>query len=174
MKGYLLDTNAISDWLDSTQKRHKPVSKRVDQCARENAILLTSTIVLGEIEYGIRDAPKEKLESLDALRDQVEVQFVHKRLLLEVSRSTALVYGDLRAKLFNKYAPRAKRKKVRRPEELVCPTTSKELGFQENDLWIAAQAIERNLVLVSNDSHMKRIRDVAPELRVEDWAQPKE
>ena len=172
MKGYLLDTNTVSDWLDSTRPNHESVSERVDQCARANAILLTSTIVLGEIEYGIRVASKDRRQSLDQLRAQVDVQFVRKRLLLEVSRSTAIVYGDLRAKLFEKYAPRSKRTKAMRPEELVCPVTSKVLGIQENDLWIAAQAVERNLVLVSSDV-MRRIRAAAPELVVEDWGQAK-
>jgi tRNA(fMet)-specific endonuclease VapC len=79
------------------------------------------------------------------------------------------VYGDLRARLFEKFAPKKRRRKGLRPEELVDPVTAKELGIQENDLWIAAQAIERNLVLVTNDA-MARIQEVASELKVEDWA----
>ena len=50
--------------------------------------------------------------------------------------------------------------------------TSKRLEIQENDLWIVAQAVERNLVLVSNDA-MKRIREIAPDLVVEDWGDAK-
>jgi len=172
MKGYLLDTNAVSDWLDSSRPRHALVSNRVKHLMATEAILLTSTVVLGEIEYGIRVAPESKRNLLDALRAQIDLQFVHKRLLLAVTRSTALVYGDLRARLFEKYAPRTERTKGLRPEQLTSPTTSQVLGIQENDLWIAAQAIERNLVLVSNDA-MKRIQHVAPELLVEDWAQGK-
>jgi predicted nucleic acid-binding protein len=168
MKGYLLDTNALSDWLDSTKPRHASVSRRIEELAAANALLLTSTIVLGEIEYGIAVAPKDKQQSLAILLAQIDVEFVHKRLLLPVTRSTTRVYGDLRARLFEKYAGE-KRKKGLRLEELVCPITAKVLGIQENDLWIAAQAIERNLVLVSNDGHMMRIRDVATALVVEDW-----
>lgn len=172
MKGYLLDTNAVSDWLDSSRPRHAAISDRIEHLADTDAILLTSTIVLGEIEYGIRVAPEYKRQPLDELRAQVDVQFVHRRLLLDVARSTAIVYGELRARLFEKYSPHARRKKASRAKELVCPVTPKALGIQTNDLWIAAQAIERNLVLVSNDA-MKRIRDVAPELLVENWAQAK-
>lgn len=52
------------------------------------------------------------------------------------------------------------------------PVTAKELGIDENDLWIAAQSIEHNLILVSNDK-MARIREVAgPVLDVEDWTKP--
>lgn len=58
--------------------------------------------------------------------------------------------------------------KAKWPEGWVEPSTGKELGIDENDLWIAAQAIERNLVLASQDS-MARLLDVAAELRIEDW-----
>jgi predicted nucleic acid-binding protein len=173
MRGYLLDTNTVSDWLDSSKPRHTAVSERIRSLADTGAILFTSTVVLGEIAYGIGVMPQDRQESLDALQTQVDIQFVNKRLLLDVTRSTTLIYGDLRARLFEKYAPGAKRKKGMRPEELTDPVTSKKLGIQENDLWIAAQAIERNLVLVSNDA-MKRIRSVAPELQVENWAQTEE
>lgn len=61
------------------------------------------------------------------------------------------------------------RRKGLRPEQLVDPTTAKELDIQENDLWLAAQALEHNLVLVSHDK-MTRLRKVAEELRVQDWA----
>ena len=52
---------------------------------------------------------------------------------------------------------------------------ARELGFDENDLWIVAQAVERNLVLVTSDK-MNRIRDTVRslyrELRFEDWTEP--
>ncbi len=172
METYLLDCNAISDWFDETRPRHHCVAQRAVESAQSDAVLMTSTIVLGEIEYGIKVAPSEKLQALDVLRAQVDVQFVHKRFLLAPERSTALVYGDLRARIFEKFAPKKRRKKGLRPEELVDPVTSKELGIQENDLWIMAQAVERNLILVTNDE-MVRIRKIAPELRVEDWATAK-
>jgi len=68
MKGYLFDTNVVSDWFDSTRPRHKAVSEKVAQCARAGALLVTSTVVLGEIEYGIHTAPADKRAPLDALR----------------------------------------------------------------------------------------------------------
>jgi len=83
---------------------------------------------------------------------------------------TANTYGELRSLLFDKYAPNDKRKKNLRPEQLVDPITSLELGIQENDLWIAAQAIVRNLILVTHDK-LTHIRKIAgSELHIEDWA----
>ncbi|MBN1123801.1 MAG: PIN domain-containing protein [Sedimentisphaerales bacterium] len=171
MKGYLLDTNVISDWLDETKPRHAVVSKRVEQAAQDQAIMLTSAIVLGEIEYGIAVTGKKEQHSLIEFRNHVAMQFAQKRVLLSASQSTASIYGDLRARLFKGFAPK-KQIKGLRPEQLVDPITSKELGIQENDLWIVAQAIEHNLILVTNDA-MEHIRLIAPELRVEDWATAK-
>lgn len=169
MKGYLLDTNAICDWLDESKPRHAAVSKKVEQAAQAQAVMVTSSIVLGEVEYGIAATGGKAKQSLVEFRAQVAKQFAQKRLLLSVSRSTTTIYGELRAKLFEKFAPKNRRTKGLRPEEMLDPVTAKELGIQENDLWIAAQAIERNLVLVTNDA-MARIQEVASELKVEDWA----
>ncbi|MBW2143424.1 MAG: hypothetical protein JRG75_03380 [Deltaproteobacteria bacterium] len=50
--------------------------------------------------------------------------------------------------------------KVKWPEDLQERTTAKELGVQENDIWIAAQAIQYNLVLLTAD-YMKRLEEVS-------------
>ena len=167
MKGYLLDTNAVSDWLVDTKPRHEAVSASIASLPAES-LLLTSVIVLGEIEYGQRVAPRAKRPALTALQERVRQELPH---VLTVDQATTDVYGDLRARLFEQFAPKKGRKGLR-PEQLLDPVTSLTLGVQENDLWIVAQALERNLVLVSNDGHMLRIREVAPELDVEDWGQP--
>ncbi|NLX07818.1 MAG: type II toxin-antitoxin system VapC family toxin [Phycisphaerae bacterium] len=169
VKGYLLDTNVICDWLDETKPRHAAVSRKVEQAAQVQATVVTSLIVLGEIEYGIAAVGGTSQQSLVDFRAQVFKQFAENKILFSVTRFTTLIYGDLRARLFEKFGPKKRRRKGLRPEELVDPVTAKALGIQENDLWIAAQAIERNLILVTNDG-MTRIREIAPELRVEDWA----
>jgi len=62
------------------------------------------------------------------------------------------------------------KRKGLRPCQLVDPVTSLELGIQENDIWIAAQAISRNLTLVTNDA-MWRIRNIAGKsLHIDNWA----
>ena len=152
MKGYLLDTNAVSDWLDESKPRHEAVSKKAEQVAQTQAVMVTSSVVLGEIEYGIAATGGKAKQSLLEFRAQVAKQFAQKRLLLSVSQATASVYGNLRVELFEKFAPKNRRTKGLRPEEMIDPVTAKELGIQENDLWIAAQAIEHNLILVTNDA----------------------
>ena len=100
-------------------------------------------------------------------------QFLFNQLpqVLDVTTTTRIYYGSLRARLFNRFAPADKRRKGQRPEQLTDPLTGLELGIQENDLWIAAQALEHNMVLVTNDG-LARIRGVGMDLRVENWVIP--
>lgn len=134
--------------------------------------LLVSVVTLGEIEFGHRVAlapnPAAQAAYMKFVREELPESF-------EVSPDAAAVYGELRARLFNKYAPSDKRKPKMLPEQLVNPATAKELGIQENDLWIAAQAMAHGMVLVTND-RMMRIRDVAAELGVplltHNWTEP--
>ena len=63
--------------------------------------------------------------------------------------------------------------RTERAEELLNPATGKELGIDENDIWIAAQALTHNLLLVTHDSRGnfgKVLGQFAPDLKVEDWA----
>ena len=73
--------------------------------------------------------------------------------ILDVNKHTIEPFSDLRAALFKKYSPRDRRARLRAkwPEDLQERTTAKELGVQENDIWIAALAIQYNLVLITGD-----------------------
>jgi predicted nucleic acid-binding protein len=130
--------------------------------------LATSVIVLGEIAFGCLFAPVDQRVALSELAGFIRTQLPR---ALEVGRSTGDMYGSLKARLFEKYARKDGRTKIRL-KQLVDPDTSEQLGVDENDLWIAAQAIDRKMVLVSSDRDMLRIKEVAPELDVEDWAVP--
>ncbi|RMH19695.1 MAG: type II toxin-antitoxin system VapC family toxin [Acidobacteria bacterium] len=166
MVGYLLDTNVLSFWFDSARVEHEAVIQRIEALS-DHPLLAVSAITFGEIAYGYRSLGR----SYDEDREAEHFGFLEDRidLILDVNKNTRFYYGELRASLFEKYAPRSRRKKVKRPEQLVDPETSLQLGIQENDLWLAAQALEHNLVLVTHDV-LDRLRTVAKELRVEDWA----
>ena len=134
----------------------------------EESPLRISAITLGEIEYGHRAEAKGP-----PLPIQKQFhRFVRNidPMVLRVGEHTAEHYGILRAALFEKYAPKDAKRKIKRPEQLIDPITSKELGIQENDLWICAQALEHRLVLVTHDKKMVRLHELAPELEIEDWA----
>jgi tRNA(fMet)-specific endonuclease VapC len=164
VQGYLLDTNIVRYWFDSGCPEHDWVLPHIQRLPA-GTLLTVSAITLGEIEYGLRVL--DEAAGFEAeLAGFVQEQFP---LILDVTATTQSDYGSIRARLFRKYAPGELRRKARQPEQLVNPVTGLTLGIQENDLWIAAQAVEHNLVVVSND-RLTHIREVASELRVENWA----
>lgn len=161
MRDYILDTNIWSDWY----KNEDYVIEKLKEKA--GAKLHLSAVVFGEAFYGYELlAPREKGRLGDV------TGFIRGQMLetLGIDSHVSEVYGKLRAKVFNKFAPATKRKKGMRPEQLVDPCTSLELQIQENDLWIVSQAINWELVLVTNDMKMKPIWDLAGnDLQVEHW-----
>ncbi len=163
MRDYLLDTNIWSDWYDPKKKDY--VIERLKE--RQGAKLHLSAVVLGEVCYGYEVLSATKKQELGDVAGFVSRQMPE---IIEVDHHVSKVYGKLRAGLFEKYAPGELKKKYKRPEQLVNPCTSLKLGVQENDLWIVAQAINRGLVLATNDKKMKPIWDVAgDDLQVEIW-----
>ncbi len=165
MHGYLLDTNVLRYWFDEATPEHHNVVRHL-AAVDANAPLRISAISWGEIEYGHRCVSNTDTPIQAAYKD-----YVNKRLpnVLRIHRSTSHYYGQIRAKLFGKYAPKNRRNGLR-PCQLIDPITATNLGVQENDLWIAAHAIEYNLVLVTHD-RMDHIKEVASGLLgFEDWA----
>ncbi|MEM7624797.1 MAG: PIN domain-containing protein [Planctomycetota bacterium] len=167
MHGYLLDTNIVEYWFNDKAPQHASVENQISSQPDGTPILI-STVTLGEIEYGHRAVADEPTAIQVRFKEFLDQHFPYH---LDVKHSTAPPYGELRARLFSKYSPADKRKKIRRPEQLSDPASGLEIGgIQENDLWIAAQAIEHNLILVTNDK-MNSIKAVASSsLRIENWA----
>ena len=169
MPGYLLDTMIITYWFNGESGKY-PIVQAAAEKRRGNHPLYVSAITLGEIEYG----HALNLTGAGPRRDEF-ARFVSETLpqVLDVDRHTTEPYGRIRAVLFEKFAPKSRRSKAKRAEELCDPTTGRELGIDENDVWIVAQAAERNLVLVTHDK-LVRIRqalaDLDPSVQIEDWA----
>ena len=182
MQDYLLDTNIIAYWFDTAHPQQTKVVARVNAARQPDPTtnyvsrLFVSVVTLGEIEYGARAShvPNPAREAEYAAMDAAKIKFVHEQCPepLEIFKHVAEHYGEMRAWLFNSCAPNAKRSKKMRAEELIYPTTGKELGIDENDIWIAAQAKAHDLVLVTHDtrgSFPKMLKQFA-DLKVEDWA----
>ena len=54
-------------------------------------------------------------------------------------------------------------------EDIIDRTTGKELGIQENDLWILSVAVQYNLVFVTNDRMIRAIEATRYSDRTEYW-----
>ena len=169
MPGYLLDTNTIQYWFDGDDGKF-PTVKTVADTRAADSPLYVSAITLGEIEYG----HAFNAAGLEPKRAEF-VAFVQSQLpqILQVSKHTTEPYGRIRARLAHKFPPPGGWTKKIKPEQMYDPVAAREIGIDENDLWIVAQAVERNLVLVTTDK-MRRIHealfDLFPDFRVEDWA----
>ena len=175
MPDYLLDTNIVKYWYDDTSPQHANVLARVQTVRQPCPLtqyvprLFISVVTLGEIEYGHRVTLKP-----DTTKQAEYMAFVREQCpqRLEITSHVAGYYGELKAWLFNNFSDKRKRTRAKRLNELVDPTTGSKLGVEENDIWIAAQAITFNLVLVTNDSrgNFGRLqRHFATMLRLENW-----
>jgi tRNA(fMet)-specific endonuclease VapC len=159
MDGYLFDTNAISPLWNARHPEHDTV-KAFFASVSQSPVWL-STIVLAEIEYGMKITPEMDRDS----QNQVRREMSSHPLILDINKHTIGPYSDLRAELFKKFSPRDRRGRltVKWPEDLFERTNAKELGVQENDIWIAAQAMQYNLILVTDD-YMQRLVEVSENL----------
>ncbi|MDQ1273816.1 MAG: tRNA(fMet)-specific endonuclease VapC, partial [Planctomycetota bacterium] len=121
-----------------------------------------------EVEYGLRVDPYNRPEQHEQARQILSSNFTPLEINEIIARE---YYADLRAKLFNKYAPRDRKGKScnKRIREWRDPTTDKELQMDENDLWIAAVAMAHNLVLVTHDKMIAIKSITGSDLRFEDW-----
>lgn len=170
-KYYLLDTNILGPLAEykagGSSTECQTIGKRWKKLSAETKIFLCP-ITIGEVESGLRIGPFEQPE-YHKLAQAILTSFPCLKIDANTARSQ---YADLRARLYNKYAPKTKRKRrnnKKRMEEWIDPTTSKELQIQENDLWIAAIAMAHNLVLVTKDK-MSAIKNVAgTEIQFDNW-----
>lgn len=157
MAGYLFDTNIWSYAFEHATF----VTDRIQKL--EKSQLYLSAVVWGEVVCGARANPK-----FDFLKYK---EFIHrdKPIILPIDKNVAEAFGALKALVFEKKSLKTSRSKAGRANLLKIPVASKDMGVHENDLWIAAQALAYNLVLVTSD-RMHTIFELAPkELKHEIW-----
>jgi len=162
MEYYLFDTTIWSYWY----RKDNAITKRIEQLGKNDRIILSS-VVWGEAVYGAKVQLTGNSFDFSEYSKSIEANSLP--FICKINKHTANIYGKLRAKLFEKYAPKAKRTQGLRPEELKCPASSKELQIQENDLWLVAQTILYNYTFVTRDK-MNAIKSIAPkEFKCENW-----
>ncbi|MFP4057401.1 MAG: type II toxin-antitoxin system VapC family toxin [Candidatus Brocadiia bacterium] len=161
---YLLDTNIASALWDELHPNYTAFRERVARL--RGSRVYVSVISLAEVEYGLKTAPRVDEERQDKVRANMR-----RFQVLPLTHHVVEYYAELRARLFRKHSPRNKRGRLAAKvlPDLWERTPDKLLGIQENDLWIASLALERNLVLITNE-RMTHIRSVAADdLRIELW-----
>ena len=159
MRAFLLDTNIWEYWFDKENypKEYSNIQRRLEKLPSFTRLSI-SVITWGEIAVGFPDSIQTRhLEFIKSVKPSI----------ITLDHHIAEEYGKLRGYISKKAL---KRKKGLDPRISVDRFTWLEVGSLENDLWIAAQAISRNLTLVTNDK-MEKIRNVAGEsFHIENWA----
>ncbi|MBW4595407.1 MAG: type II toxin-antitoxin system VapC family toxin [Brasilonema angustatum HA4187-MV1] len=145
---YLLDTNHCSRAIQTDEN----ILRRLAEA--ENALVTTCVVVQGEL-IDMAERSQRSSSNLALVRRFLQGLYVYR-----IDEVTAETYGKLKAALFNQFGPREKSKRRK--------TKITDLGFDENDLWIAAIAVQHNLTVVSADSDFNRIQQVRA-LSVESW-----
>lgn len=145
---FLLDTNHCFLLIARDSRMVAAVA------SRRAAQLMTPVIVAGELRYGAA-VSEYRQENALAVED-----FLGRIDQVLISPRTAQHYADLKSRLLLEFGPRDRAR--RRGFDLT------KLGFTDNDLWIAASALEYNAVLVTDDSDYRRMTEVS-NLVVENW-----
>ncbi len=145
---YLLDTNHCSRAILGDSN----ILSRL--ASVDNTLVTTCVIVQGEL---IDMAERSRVRENNVALVQRFLQGIY---IYNVDETTATLYGQLKASLFDRFAPKEKSKRRK--------TKMTHLGFDENDLWITAIALANNLTIVSADSDFQRICTVKA-LSVESW-----
>jgi tRNA(fMet)-specific endonuclease VapC len=145
---FLLDTNHCSyAILGNTQI--------LDRLANlGNVSISTCTIVQGElIDMAARS--QQRQANLTLIQ-----RFLLGLNIYSIDPTTAEIYGNLKAAVFDHYAPKDKAQRRK--------TKINQLGIGENDLWIAAVALQHQLTLLTTDRDFLRIQSVQ-QFDLESW-----
>lgn len=162
MDAYLLDTTILTVFLDSSHPKHAEISQALNALPSA-APQYVSVVALAELRFGADLAAVLGKGDLQQLKKKIQVASTYAEL--DITHHTATAYAELKASLAVKYLANPLRRK--RPpylENWIDQATSKALGVGENDLWMCAQAKERDLVFVTTDKKMQRIADVDSEV----------
>ncbi|NKC31641.1 PIN domain-containing protein [Falsiroseomonas selenitidurans] len=158
MDTYLLDTNLVSVLYDSGRPNHQAVRSAL-AALDPNSPQLVSAITIGELRFGLalsRSAGRP-LAHIEACIERTE-----EHPLAEVGRHTAEAFGYVKSSVALQRVD-IRRRIPRWVEAWSDRVTGQLLQIDENDLWIAAQAVERNLVVVTSDPDFALV--IAPAVR---------
>ncbi|MDO8605180.1 MAG: PIN domain-containing protein [Phaeospirillum sp.] len=162
MEQILLDTNFVSVLFDPRRPNFTAVQERAQAFAQTDLVFL-SAVVLAELRYGMEAAQ----------RVGQDISQIHRILthaatypLAEIGRHTAEAYGDVKARLADHYLDMSSRA-PRWLENWQDRASGQILQVDENDLWIVAQAVERDYLLVTSDQRLAdRFSPAISELRL--------
>ncbi|MGP4670075.1 type II toxin-antitoxin system VapC family toxin [Agrobacterium pusense] len=162
METYLLDTNLVSVLYDAHRGNHTSVRQAIENL-ESGASQLVSAVTIAELRFGLAlsQAVGRPLTHIEACIERAE-----EHPLANIDRHTAAAFAHVKASVAQQRLDLARRA-PRWVEIWTDRVTSEMLQIDENDLWITAQAIERNYTIVTSDrDFINVIAPALPELQV--------
>ncbi len=163
MTGYLLDTSVLSAYYHEQHPHHVITRAEIDRLPA-SAAQFVSPISLGEIEFGIQLAELQGAKALAELRDRLKR--IGARARLPITHHTSQAYAHLRSRLAASVNV-TRKGRPRWIEDWVNAASGQMLQIDENDLWIAAQAFERDLTVLTLDGDFRAFSAVEPSMRIQ-------
>lgn len=163
MDTYLLDTNLVSVLYDARRVNHLTV-RRAIAALDPAAPQLVSAITIAELHFGLAlsRAAGQPLSHIEAC-----IERANDHPLAEVGRHTSAAFAHVKSSIALQRLD-VRRRIPRWVESWTDRVSGQLLQIDENDLWIAAQAVERNLVVITSDRDFTKIIGAAvPDLRVQ-------
>jgi len=158
MSGYLVDTSSLSAYCLVTHSHHAAAVRVIDDLPVD-AYRFVSVVTLAEIDYGVRRAESAQAAALNEMRQRLER--IRQYARLEISHHTSVAYAELKHRLAQRTLS-SRKKKARYLEDWIDQGSGKQLQLDENDLWLCAQAKERDLTVITCDRDFQRFADVDP------------
>ncbi len=162
MDVYLLDTNLVSVLYDASRPNHAAIRQAVAAFDARSPQLV-SAVTIAELRFGLAlsRAAGRPLAHIEACIERAE-----EHPLAEFGRYTAEAFAHVKSSVAL-HRVDVRKRIPRWVEGWTDRVTGQLLQIDENDLWIAAQAVERNLVVVTSDRDFTSVIAAAvPELRV--------
>jgi predicted nucleic acid-binding protein len=120
-------------------------------------LVYVSAVAIAELQYGA--ALYEAAEGHALPKVSTVIAGATSYNIRHITPHTGREYAAIKTKIAFKYLKNPMNRKERTPwiEDWIDQYTGRALNINERDLWMCAQAKERNLVLVTIDTKMKRI-----------------
>lgn len=160
--GYLLDTNVISADAEPRHKHHGLAASFLNGGPPSQGIpVFMSPVNLTEIRFGVLLAEMRDGIHRPKLRGLLAAVQAHPQC--GIDRHTANLHAEMRVRLAVRFMP-AKVKaggKLGEIETWKDEFTNGKLGVEDGDMWLAAQAIQFDLTLVTLEAGFVRHREIA-------------
>lgn len=152
MDTYLFDTNLVSVLYDVRRPNHQAVRDAV-AALNPASPQLVSVVTIAELRFGLAlsTAAGQKLDHIEAC-----IELAEEHQLAEIGRYTAHAFALIKSSIALQRMD-VTRRLPRWVDGWTDRVTAEHLQIDENDIWVAAQAVERNYVVVTSDKDFANV-----------------